>query len=294
MLILPRIFLCWYIYFFIFFAAVLIASEETPKDFPLTLLQEKKFNEAAIEARKMALAATSGVEQAAFYFLAAYAYSATQDFARANKMLDKAEDVYPDIKENALFLRGKIAMEQARYNEALFFFEALLPEITNKNMREFVWQEIATAHFMQGNTNATITAINELDDTRQAKLLKTVENSYNKPDKSPILGGFLGLVPGLGYAYSEEYANAARCLILNGIFISAMVYSASEEQWGAFAVISFFELTWYSGSIYGGIDAAHRYNREKKAKVAATIRAGATLDGVDFSTFPKISLQIRF
>ena len=35
--------------------------------------------------------------------------------------------------------------------------------------------------------------------------------------KKPWLGGVLGLVPGLGYVYSGEYANAARSLILNGL-----------------------------------------------------------------------------
>ena len=65
------------------------------------------------------------------------------------------------------------------------------------------------------------------------------------------MGGLLGLVPGLGYAYSGEHANALRCLILNGLFIFGMVHTAENDDWGAFSVISFFELTWYSGSIYG-------------------------------------------
>ena len=33
------------------------------------------------------------------------------------------------------------------------------------------------------------------------------------------LGGILGIIPGLGYAYSGEYSNAARSLILNSLFI---------------------------------------------------------------------------
>ena len=73
-----------------------------------------------------------------------------------------------------------------------------------------------------------------------------------------LFGGVLGLVPGLGYAYSGEYANAVRSLILNSLFIWGMVETADDDQWGLFALVTFGEFTWYSGSIYGGIDAAHR------------------------------------
>ena len=82
-------------------------------------------------------------------------------------------------------------------------------------------------------------------------------------DKRPRLGGWLGLIPGLGYAYSGEYANAFRSLLLNSLFIYGMADSAQRENWGAFSAIAFFELTWYTGSIYGGIDAAHRFNRRR-------------------------------
>jgi tetratricopeptide (TPR) repeat protein len=263
-------------------------------NFVFSLLQDKKFNEAAIEARRMALSTTNNIEKAAYLFLAAYAYSATQDFERAIKMLDAAEDTYPQVKENALFLRGKVAMEQGRYDEALFYFDALLPAATSKAMNQFILQEMAVSHFMQGNTNSALASIREFDGRRREETAAALQDFYSKPDKSPRIGGVLGLIPGLGYAYSEEYANALRCFLLNGIFISALAYCASEEQWGAFAVVSFFELTWYSGSIYGGVDAAHRYNRTRRAKVSATLRAGAGFDGIDFSTFPKISLQFRF
>ncbi|MBN1558006.1 MAG: membrane protein insertion efficiency factor YidD [Lentisphaerae bacterium] len=103
--------------------------------------------------------------------------------------------------------------------------------------------------------------------------------------RSPRLGGILGLVPGLGYAYSGEYANALRSLLLNGIFIWGMVETAGEEQWGGFAVISFFELTWYSGSIYGGIDAAHRFNARQRGAQAGPDGAGLA---------PLLALELAF
>jgi hypothetical protein len=93
--------------------------------------------------------------------------------------------------------------------------------------------------------------------------------------------------------YSGEWSNGARSLLLNGIFIFGMVYTANDGQWGAFAAITFFEITWYSGSIYGGVDAAHRYNRRRLEACAAVFREGADLDP-DASALPGLLLRYRF
>ena len=102
--------------------------------------------------------------------------------------------------------------------------------------------------------------------------LRIVEDYANGSDKSPTVGGLLGIVPGLGYAYSGEWGNMVRSLFLNGLFGWAMFECADRDEWGLFAVTTFFELTWYTGSIYGGIDAAHRYNRERLDDAAAALR----------------------
>ena len=100
-------------------------------------------------------------------------------------------------------------------------------------------------------------------------------------------------MPGLGYVYAGEYANAARSLILNSIFIWGMVNTAEDENWGAFAVITFFEFTWYSGSIYGGVDGSHRYNRARMDRAAEGLRGGITLLP-DYDALPALSLRARF
>ena len=100
-------------------------------------------------------------------------------------------------------------------------------------------------------------------------------------------------MPGLGYAYSGEYSNALRSLILNSIFIYGMTDTADKEQWGAFAAITFFELTWYTGSIYGGIDAAHRHNRTRLTGCLDAVDGNAGVR-VDLSRIPVVSLSFDF
>jgi len=112
-------------------------------------------------------------------------------------------------------------------------------------------------------------------------------------DKSPKVGGFLGLVPGLGHLYAGEPGNALRSLLLNGLFIFAMADTAADEEWGAFAAVTFFELTWYTGSVYGGVDAAHRHNRNRLRACTKAVdgKSGFTLNTTQL---PIVSLNIRF
>ena len=83
------------------------------------------------------------------------------------------------------------------------------------------------------------------------------------------------MVPGMGYAYSGEWANALRSLLLNGLFAWAMAETAEDDEWALFGVCTFFEITWYSGSIYGGIDAAHRWNERRGAETERVLREAA-------------------
>ena len=101
------------------------------------------------------------------------------------------------------------------------------------------------------------------------------------------------MIPGLGYAYAGEYANAIRSLILNGLFIYGMTDTAEDEHWGAFSIITFFELTWYSGSIYGGIDASHRYN-QKRLQASLQMIDDHSRFKPDLNQMPAVVLKYQF
>jgi len=81
--------------------------------------------------------------------------------------------------------------------------------------------------------------------------------------------------------------------ILNDLFIYGMADTADNEQWGAFSIITFFELTWYSGSIYGGVDSAHRFNESRLDECLDAV-SGSMDMSVDLDTLPLISLRFEF
>ncbi len=112
-------------------------------------------------------------------------------------------------------------------------------------------------------------------------------------DKRPALGGVLGMIPGMGYAYAGEYANAFRSVILNALFIYGMVDTAQNNHWGGFAVITFFEITWYTGSIDGGIDASHRYNQRRLERTLQEIEGDSRFQP-EWEQLPTILLRYAF
>ena len=128
----------------------------------------------------------------------------------------------------------------------------------------------------------------------ESRSLQALEAYANGRDKSPLAGGLWGLIPGAGYWYSGEVANGFRSLILNTLFIYGMVDTAQDEQWGAFTVITFFEITWYSGSIYGGVDAAQRYNRNRLETAIHTIESDMSYRPDSSVVVPVFKLNIQF
>ena len=175
------------------------------------------------------------------------------------RMLDHAEDVGASESTPLLLLRTEQAEGVRNWVSAADYAEELA-DASTKDERLSSWARgAAAADYLRLRKG-----IEALDAIKGYAAREAAIDRYLADyDKSPTIGGLLGIIPGLGYAYSGEWGNMFRSIFLNGIFGWAMFECADREQWGLFAVTTFFELTWYTGSIYGGIDAAHRYNRNR-------------------------------
>lgn len=267
-----------------------IGAQDHTLELARALSRDGRHADAAIEFRRLALDETSDVNRASYYWAAAYEYAKAGNLELSDKMLNLAENNSPALGPEALLLRGANAATSQNWREAGFYFESLTQGSTGAVARVANLQ-LATARLRQHDIEGARSALNATpENTRTVAALDAYAQGS---DRSPRIGGLLGLIPGLGYAYSGEYANAARSLILNGIFLFGAVKTAENEDWGACTVISFFELTWYSGSIYGGVDAAHRYNRDRLDRcVDAT--GGRSQATPNYAILPILSLQYRF
>lgn len=257
------------------------------------LMDDGDYAGAALEYRRLALAAEQAPARAGWYWAAGHACGQAGAWPEAERMLDRAEDADPGLGGAAALLRGESAYARGRFDEAAFFFEsAVRGAADDMAIRRYAARHLAATHVQRERPAAARAALAEFEAGEEGgrAALDALEDGR---DRSPALGGWLGVLPGLGYAYAGEYANATRSLILNGLFIWGLVSTAEEEQWGAFAVISFFELTWYSGSIYGGVDASHRFNQRRRSRTVESITAGAAMTP-DYEALPAVKLKISF
>lgn len=240
------------------------------------LLMENSYELAGVEFRRFAMETENESEQAAAYLYSSYAYLQAKQPQTVQEMLDRAENVdhaatYPNERS---LLNAENAKLMKDPDTALYFYEMLSEENESPLLQTLAHRRSAAIELTRGDLTAARIQLENAPSNEGAGLL-ALDAYTRRKDKSPLIGGLWGLIPGAGYWYSGEVANGFRSLLLNSLFIYGLVQTSEDDQWGAFAAIAFFEVTWYSGSIYGGIDAAQRHNQN---------RLDAAVDAIDGST----------
>ncbi len=267
---------------------ITLMADPTEDRLARELHEDELYEASAVEFRRLAIGTSIPIEGSAYYWAAAHAYWRNGQLDLVDRMLDHAEDLSDAHRNQSLLLRAEVAMEQEDWNEALYFLESVASREAVGDPAESVRRRLASVQAQMGDMDAAASSLRALSSP-PPEAISALEEYGKGRDKSPRLGGALGIIPGLGYVYAGEYGNALRSMILNALFIYGMIDTAQEEQWGGFGVITFFELTWYSGSIYGGFDAAHRYNRDRLLAVAEVIEGESELRP-DYGKIPVIQL----
>jgi tetratricopeptide (TPR) repeat protein len=270
---------------------------ETTSKLARDLAAEKQHQAAAIEYRRIALAEDDVQKRAGYYWAAAYEYLLDKQYDMVNKMLDRVEDNSALLAAESLLLRAEGAISGGKLADAEFYLKGVIDrtnkdDSTARKLKSIASKRLAHVRLAGGNATEAKRALAE-SPIPCPDAIKSVDHYQSHRKRSPVVGGLMGLLPGLGYVYSGEYANAARSLILNGLFIFALVDTADDEHWGAFAALAFFELTWYSGSIYGGIDSAHRYNQHRLKECLDAIGKGSSFSAA-LDQIPAVSLKFEF
>ena len=280
--------------------AAAVHADEPAAALALQLDGEKQWSQAALEFRRLALGEEDGERAAGWYWMAARDYGRDGDRKRAWKYLDRAEDAdrERELELPLAWLRARQAEADKDWASAAFYYGSLQRKAEGRDAGE-EWLAVSArgasaAHLREKDFGAALDALDALPDAGEAEASREAIRGYAAcGDKRPWVGGLLGMVPGLGYAYSGEWGNMVRSMILNGLFIWAMVETAEEDQWALFGVSTFFELTWYTGSIYGGIDAAHRHNRERLDGAVRAVQGDGGAD-VETGALPVVKLKFRF
>lgn len=78
--------------------------------------------------------------------------------------------------------------------------------------------------------------------------------------KSPVLGGFLSLVPGAGHFYSGRVSDGIYALVVVSTASALSWYYYNRDENIKFGFCLGAAILFYAGNIYGGINAARNYN----------------------------------
>jgi hypothetical protein len=89
---------------------------------------------------------------------------------------------------------------------------------------------------------------------------QALESNRPVPRKSPVLGGTLAVVPGLGYAYAEHFGTALAALAVNGLLWWATLDAFDDGHEAAGATYSVLAVGFYLGNIVGAVQSVDRYN----------------------------------
>lgn len=257
------------------------------------LLAEHEEEMAAIEFRRFALESKVPDEQAHAYLYAAFSYLQSKSFDDAENMLRHAEKLSPDNPMLSL-LYAETAARQKSDPAALYFMDLLPPQTiaTNEELAVYTARRSAELYVRSGQIEEARAKL-QTSPADESAAFAALDAYAAGHKKSPVVGGLLGIFPGAGYWYSGEVANGFRSLILNSLFMFGIYHTAQNEQWGATGIISFFEITWYTGSIYGGIDAAHRYNQDQQEQCITGLRVPKIEPDPEI-TLPIFQLKVVF
>jgi len=92
---------------------------------------------------------------------------------------------------------------------------------------------------------------------------KALDGKY-LPNKKPWVVGLLALLPGVGYLYVGSTQTAFSALLVNGLFFWGTYSAFRKGETGVGTVLSLFTFGWYTGSIYGSVVGAYKYNLRVK------------------------------
>ncbi len=183
------------------------------------------------------------------------------------------EDVYVDYSSTstggkALFLIGESYYEEGLIEESGEYFEKVVEaypnlELRNKALYRLGWNWMKQDKW--GEASETFKKVKEGSPLypNSQDLSKMSLKGQELPYKNPTTAGILsGILPGLGHAYCHRYKDGTVALLLNGLTIWASLEAFDKDMDVLGGALMFLELGWYSGTMYGAVNSAHKYNRK--------------------------------
>ena len=174
-----------------------------------------------------------------------------------------------ELRRTALFAAARAYLEDGRPELAKPRFRLLVAdEEADGALKQHSRMLLAWGHFDAGELDKAreifqSIATSESQWAVQAKgVVDAIDQKGSLAMKDPLVAALLSIIPGAGHMYLGQWGTGMTALAWNTLFIVAAVSAWLTGDWGVAAVLTFAELGWYSGSMFGAIAGAFRHNRD--------------------------------
>jgi tetratricopeptide (TPR) repeat protein len=213
----------------------------------------------------------------------------------------QTEDAGSAYYVRAFFMAAESQLRLGQRSSALTTLHNLMNFSDDMDVRDEARYRIGWIYIESADWEKAQSSFQKISRQNHAKyrltaLIRDLESAGDIQYKSPGMAGALAILPGGGYLYCNRPRDALFSLLLNGGLIYAAYEAFDNEMYALGGVIAFVEIGFYSGSIYGSISSAHKYNRDQDRKFVDHLKKNLK---VNLSSRPEnkgleLSLGYRF
>ncbi len=185
------------------------------------------------------------------------------------ELADKYGDaVFSDFSAKAYLMISECYMKLNDPGQAVSNLHNLIALSEDRNIRDdcfyrIGWFYIETASWDRAREYFGKISPENKDKYRLETLAVELNKSASISLKNPSAAGIFAVFPGAGFLYCERYQDALTAFLLNAGLMYAAYEAFDKENYALGGLITFAEMGFYAGSIYGSVTSAHKYNRAK-------------------------------
>lgn len=199
---------------------------------------------------------------------------------------NKALEYFNKLKQpqQTHFMIARTLKKLKRPWEAVDYLEQVAtsdPELKDQAFLTIAWllldqaaekQTYHPADFSRAYNYLTAISVSNRKEWHLTALL----SSLDKPDfnsKNPVTAGLLSVLPGGGYLYTGRYHDALIAFLFNAGWMLAAGMSFDQQNHALGGLICLVGTGFYSGSIYGSVNSAYKFNRQAKHTFMKQLKA---------------------
>lgn len=239
------------------------------------------------------------VEEAAYNV--GLCHLSARQYSRAVQSFKKIMLSYPDglYKDQAQLRISEAYLDSNQAGAAITSLRNLAFATDDAGVRNEAYYRMGWVYIGMGQWEQALTVFAEISqEGRNTYRLEDLSSALMKEpkmkQKSSTLAGTLSIIPGAGYLYCGRYQDALIALLVNGGLIWAAYEAFSNDLYALGSVITFVEIGFYAGNIYGSVASAHKYNRKNERQWIQNLRQRLKVNLASRPENRGIELSLRY